>query len=64
MLDSVALVVHLSALGYETLASLSAATCQNGATIFGGHASAETELALAAAFGRLVSSLAHNDMCD
>ena len=60
VLDDVALVVHLDALGQKTLATLGATTGEDGATVLGCHAGAETELALAAALGRLVCSLAHN----
>ena len=60
VLDDVALVLHLCTLGQKTLATLGATTGEDGATVLGSHAGAETELALAAALGRLVCSLAHN----
>ena len=60
VLDGVALVVNLHTLGQKTLATLSATAGEDGATVLGSHAGAETELALAAALGRLVCSLAHN----
>ena len=60
VLNGVALVVDLHTLGQKTLATLSATTGEDGATVLGSHAGAETELALAAALGRLVCSLAHN----
>ncbi len=60
VLDDVTLVVNLCTLGQQTLTPLGAAACEDCATILGGHACAETELALAAALGRLVCSLAHS----
>ncbi len=60
MLNCVAFVVHFCALWQQALAAFSAAACQQGAPVLGGHACAESELALAAAFGRLVCSLAHS----
>ena len=60
VLNSVALVVDLHTLGQKALAALSTTTGEDGTTILGSHACAETELALAAALGRLVCSLAHD----
>ncbi len=60
VLDDVALVLHLCTLGQKTLAALGATAGEDGAAVLGCHAGAETELALAAALGRLVCSLAHN----
>jgi len=60
VLNGVALVVNLHTLGQKTLATLGATTGEDGSAILGSHAGAETELALAAALGRLVCSLAHN----
>ena len=60
VLYSVALVVNLHTLGQKTLATLSTTAGEDGATVLASHAGAETELALAAALGRLVCSLAHN----
>lgn len=62
VLDDVALVVHLCSLGQKTLATLGATAGEDGAAVLGSHAGAETELALAAALGRLVGSLAHNSL--
>ena len=60
VLYGVALVVNLHTLGQKALAALGTTTGEDGTTILGSHACAETELALAAALGRLVCSLAHN----
>ena len=60
VLDDVTLVLNFCTLGQQALTPLGAAACEDGAAILGGHACAETELALAAALGRLVCSLAHS----
>lgn len=60
VLDDVALVMHLGALRQKALASFGATTRKDGTTALGGHAGAETELALTAALGRLICSLAHD----
>ena len=57
-----ALVMHLCTRGQKTLATLGATAGEDGAAVLGSHAGAETELALAAALGRLVCSLAHNSL--
>ena len=62
VLNGVALVLNLNALGQKALAALGTTTGEDGTTILGSHACAETELALAAALGRLVCSLAHDDV--
>ena len=62
VLNGVALVLNLNALGQKALAALGTTTGEDGTTILGSHACAETELALAAALGRLVCSLAHIDV--
>ena len=58
-----ALVVNLRSLGQKTLAAFGATTGEDGASVLCGHAGTETELALTAALGRLVCSLAHNLDC-
>ncbi len=60
MLNGVTLVVDFYTLWKEALATLGAATGKDGTTILGGHACAETKLALTAALGRLICSLTHN----
>ncbi len=60
MLNGVTLVLDFNALGKQTLAALGATTTKNSCTVLGGHAGTESELTLAAALGRLISSLAHN----
>ena len=60
VLNSVALVMNLHTLGQKTLAPFGATAGEDGAAVLGGHAGTEAELALAAALGRLVCSLAHN----
>jgi hypothetical protein len=49
--------MNLDPLREETLAPVTAATAQDGATAFGGHAGTEAELTLARALGRLVGAL-------
>lgn len=46
--------MHFDALRQETFAALAATAIENGATVFGLHASAETELMFTSAFGRLI----------
>ncbi len=60
VLNGVALVMNLHTLGQKTLAPFGATAGEDGAAVLGGHAGTEAELALAAALGRLVCSLAHN----
>ncbi len=61
VLDGVALIMNLSTLGQKTLPTFGTTAAENGAAVFRGHAGTESKLALAAALGRLISSLAHNE---
>ncbi len=60
VLDGVTLILDFYALGKQTLATLGTTTTNDISTVLGGHAGTESELTLAAALGRLISSLAHN----
>lgn len=60
VLNGVALVLDFRSLGKKALATLGAATGENGAAILGCHAGTESELVFAAALGRLIGPLAHN----
>ena len=60
MLDGVALVVHFGALGKEALAAFGATAAKDVLAVLGGHACTESELALAATLGWLISPLAHD----
>ena len=54
-----AVVMDFDAFGKQALAAFAAATIDDGTSIFGGHAGAETELAFAGALRRLVGAFAH-----
>ncbi len=60
VLNRVAFIMHFCALWQQALATFSAATRQQGSSVLGSHACAESELTLATAFGRLICSLAHS----
>jgi hypothetical protein len=49
--------MDLDTLREETLAAMTAAAAQDGATAFGSHAGTEAELTLARTLGRLVGAL-------
>jgi hypothetical protein len=59
VLRRVAAVLDFNALGNEALASFLAATAENVAAGFGGHAGPEAELVFPCALGWLIGAFAH-----
>ena len=61
MLNGVTLILELNTLGNKALAAFLAASANQVATGFGGHAGTKTELGFAGAFRWLISALAHGN---